>query len=198
MKIYTQCEEVKRVARTAFPDYSGNKFSVDTYSGEMRLDSCWDGGSRDYYSLVDLGGMRAVSIPENGNPFSSGGQIFKASSLPFNVAIVQHTIFCGKDLGITVFVQPENLNQSWLPAPVEMTLAEKIVLTCTRERKSSYNGRNRQQMAFDDCGLPETEWNTAKASCIAKGWLKANGSITDSGRNVCGTQQLWSLKWKAD
>lgn len=197
MKLYTQAPEVVQIVKTAFPDYNGRKFSVDTVSGTMRLDSYWDGGSRDYFCFVDMSNMQSFPVPENGTPFTNNGQIFKLEALPENIALVRHTVFCGKDLGCTVFVAPNNLNRFALPAPSELTLAEKIVLTCTCERKSSYNGRNRQQMAFDDTGLPANEWEKAKSDCISKGWLKSNGSITDEGRNICGNQQLWSLKWAA-
>ncbi len=195
MKIYSQAPELKQIAIAAFPAYSGSKFSVDTQA-PSRLNSCWSGGSRDYYALIELSTLRSIPVPENGTPFSNGGQIFTLTSLPLNVALVRHTIFCGKDLGITVFVSPENMNRFALPEPIELTLAQKIVLVCTRERKSSYNGRNRQQMALDDCGLPMIEWDQAKAELIAKGLLKSNGAISDDGRNAAsGQPQLYSLKW---
>lgn len=193
MKLYTQDNEVKRIALAAFPNYAGKSFSVETFS-PTRLDSCWEGGSRDFYRFVNLATLQTVGVPENGTPFSNGGQILKCDVLPFNVAMVRHTVFCGKDLGLTVHVGAENLGK-YLPAPVELTLAQRIVLVTTRERKSSYNGQNRQQMAEADCGLPEPEWTKAKAELIAKGLLKANGSITDDGRNAAGTAQLWTLKW---
>lgn len=192
--IYTKAPEVRHIAAMAFPSYRGDKFKVST-SAPSRLDSCWQGGSRDFYALIDLGTGQSIAIPENGTPFSNGGQIFTLAELPANIALIQHTIFCGKDLGITVYVNAVNLGK-WLPAPVELTQAEKNVLAYTRERKSSYNGRNRQQMAFDDLGMPADQWENAKAGLIAKGLLKSNGAITDEGRNAIGTVQCFSLpKW---
>ncbi len=184
MKIYTDCPEVRQIVSIAFPSYSGRKFAVDIIAGNMRLDSAWSGGSRDYYALVDMVSGRSIPIPENGTPFSNGGQIFTLESLPANIALVQHMIFCGKDLGVTVFVGPDNLNRFALPAPAELTLNQKIVLAFTRERKSSYNGKNRQQMASGETGIIAAQWESAKAECIAAGWLGKSGAITDSGRNV--------------
>lgn len=191
--IHTQAPEVRELAAIAFPGYRGKSYKVTAHQGNMRLDSCWSGGSRDYYVLVDMATKRTIPIPENGTPFSNGGQIFTLENLPENIALVEHTIFCGKDIGITVYVHPDNLNRFALPAPIELTHAQKIVLAFTRERKSSYNGRNRQEMAADEVGLPKLEWEQAKAELIALGHLKSNGSITDSGRNAIGDVRADSL-----
>lgn len=183
--IYTDAPEVRRIASLAFPAYTGRKFKVDTLTGPKRLDSCWSGGSRDYYVVIDLETGQSVPIPENGTPFSNGGQIFTVDNLPRpNIAIVQHTIFCGKDLGITIYVSPENLNRFALPERPALTLAQRIVLAFTIGRKSSYNGRNRAEMALYEAGLPLAEWDQAKAELIAMGLLKSNGAVTDSGRNA--------------
>lgn len=196
MRIHTDAPEVKQIAAMAFPSYHGKTFSVEPLTGPMRLDSYLSGGSRDYYVMIDLASGRNIAIPENGTPFSNGGQVFNLENgLPDGVALVQHTIFSGKDLGITVYVSPNNLNRMALPQPAELSLAEKIVLAYTRSRKSSYNGLNRQQMALDESGFPEAEWNTAKASCISKGYLNAAGAITNNGRNAIGNTSPESLQW---
>ena len=184
MKIYTDTKEVRDIAAIAFPSYAGKKFAVDTIAGNIRLDSYWSGGSRDFYALIDMATGRGIPVPENGTPFSNDGQIFTLDRFPANVALVQHTIFCGKDLGVTVLVHPDNLNRFALPAPVELTLNQKIVLAFTNERKSSYNGRNRQQMASGETGITAGQWDEAKAQCQAAGWLAKSGAITDAGRNV--------------
>lgn len=195
--IYTKDSEVRRIASLAFPNYSGHKFKLSA-SPPSRLDSCWGGGSRDFYVLIDLASGNSIPIPENGTPFSNGGQIFTLSALPQNIALVQHTIFCGKDLGITVYVNADNLNK-YLPASPALTSAQKMVLVFTRERKSSYNGQNRQQMAESEKNFPAHEWDQAKAELIAMGLLKSNGSITDDGRNAINqahSGQAWDLpKW---
>ncbi len=192
--IYTDAPEVRAIAAIAFPGYSGKRFRVEPLSGNMRLDSYWSGGSRDYYCLVNMETRQTIPIPENGTPFSNGGQIFTLDNLPLNIALCEHSIFCGKDVGVKIYVHPDNLNRFALAAPVDLTLAEKIVLAYTRERKSSYNGQNRAQMALADSGLPLADWETAKAACIGKGLLKGNGAITDAGRNAIGSVQTLNLK----
>jgi hypothetical protein len=162
----------------------------------MRCDSYWSGGSRAYYVAVNLQSGQSFPVPENGTPFMP--EVFQASTLPANWAIVRHTIFCGKDLGLTVSVNAENL-QKMLPPARNFTKAQVAVLVFTRERKSSYNGKNRQQMAQDEIGLPAPEWNQARAELIAMGLLNSAGAITNEGRNAASAAhsgQAWSLpKW---
>lgn len=195
MQIYSSAPEVKSIGLMAFPSYTGNKFSVDTISGTMRLDSCWSGGSRDYFVLIDMVSGRTIPIPENGTPFSNNGQIFTLDALPLNIALVQHTIACGKDLGITIFVSADNLSRL-LPPVAELSREEQIVLVATRSLKSSYNGiaNYRFHEANSDTGITLEQWETAKSSCVARGMLNKAGAITNDGRNAAGTRQLWSFK----
>jgi len=192
--IHTDAPEVRAIAAIAFPPYHGKTFQVQAHSVSMRLDSCWSGGSRSFYAVVDMVTGRNISIPENGTPFCNGGQIFTIETLPANIAIVEHCIFCGKDMGIRIYVAPENLNKFALPATAELTLGQQIVLAYTRARKSSYNGRNRQQMALEESGLAQADWEQAKAQCVASGWLNKMGAITDAGRNVIGDVNPESLQ----
>lgn len=182
--IHTNAPEVQLLGRKAFPSYSGKQFKVTAFTGPMTLDSTWSGGSRDYWAIVQMNGAKRFQVPENGNPFLNGGKTFKCGRLPNGIALVRHTIFSGKDLGLEIYVNPENLNRLALPQPAEITLGQKIVLAYTRSRKSSYNGRNRAEMALDESGFPLDQWEEAKAECIAKGWLNKAGAITNEGRNV--------------
>jgi hypothetical protein len=101
--------EVKELCKAAFPNYRGRKFSVEPFNRPMRLDSCWEGGSRSFYVLLNMATKQQVPVPENGTPYSNGGRILQCSELPMNVALVEHCIFCGHDIGCRVYVRPENL-----------------------------------------------------------------------------------------
>lgn len=177
--ICTNDPEVIRIALAAFPDYRGRTFEVTQFAGPMRLDSCWSDGSRDYYVLLDLGTLRSIPIPENGTPFSNGGQIMRLGELPVNAAVVQHIIFSGKDLGIRIHVRPENMTKM-LPPPVELSLHETIVLVATKCLKSfaRFDNANRHT------GITKSEFEAAKQSLIAKGLLNSAGAITNDGRNA--------------
>lgn len=115
--------EVVEVARRAFPDYRGRKFRVAPFDRPRDLISGWDGGTRSQYRVVPLvAGSSAGSfeVPENGTfPLQNDGRKCMLSELPEGLALVQHTIFCGHDIGIIVYVSPANFNSRML--------AEKVV-----------------------------------------------------------------------
>ena len=117
MKVTTKtAPEVIEVAKRAFPNYTGRKYSLEVFKGPKRLDSCWDGGSRDTYKVIPLTksttGM--FKVPENGTPFSNDGIICELSDLPEGLALVCHCIFCGRDIGLTVYVNANNMNQTMI------------------------------------------------------------------------------------
>ena len=186
--------EIKQIALAAFPSYNGRSFQVLPFS-PMRLTSCWDGGSRSSFVIIDLATLRQAPIPENGTPFSNGGQILQISDLPVNGAVVEHSIFCGKDMGIRIYVGESNLTKL-LPNNVEISWEEKIVLSATRTFKSSYAGRkdNRFYEANCETGIARENWETAKANLIEKRLLNKAGAITNEGLNAIGQTSLYALK----
>jgi len=190
MNIYSKDPEVIRIAKAAFPSYNGKTFCVSEFTGPMRLDSSWEGGSRSYFVVLDLASLRSITIPENGTPFSNGGKIERISELPVNAAVIEHCLFCGKDLGIRIYVRPENMAKM-LPAPtVELTRDQQIVLVATRSLKSFA----RFDEASSYTAISRVAYDQAKAELIAKGLLKSNGAITDDGRNLAGDKSLWQFK----
>lgn len=104
------------------------------------------------------------------------------SALPPGAALVKHTIFSGKDLGITVFVNPADL-APLLPAPVALSWAEKVVLKVTVGLKSAYRVDN----AREECNLSRGEYDAGKEALISRGLLSRSGAVTAEGRNVAGT-----------
>lgn len=188
---YSDAPEIRDIAAKAFPGYSGKKFRVETFNGPMELRSYWDGGSRDYYVIVNMKNGRAKAVPENG----AHGNIFRISKLPDSFAIVKHTTFSGKDMGITIYVNPENMSKM-LPKQDDTEWAEKVVLSATRALKSSYAGIKdyRFHTALRDTGITKPEWDKAKEALIQKGMLNKAGAITDAGRNAIGRTDLYQLK----
>ncbi len=197
MVYHTTAPEVQEIARAAFPDYTGRKFSVAAFQGPMNLASYWDGGSRTYYAVVDLNTKKSVEIPQSGTMFDK--QTYRMTTLPFNLAVVAHSIFMGKDGGITIYVNPDNLTKM-LPKTDEVSWAEKVVLAATRGLKSSYAGIKdyRFREALKDTGITRVEWDTAKEALIQKGMLNKAGAITDAGKNAIGWTDLYKLKRPAE
>lgn len=192
---YSDAPEIRDIASKAFPGYSGRSFKVDTFSGPMTLRSYWDGGSKTDYAIVNMKTGRSKPIPENGGPY--GGKAFRISKLPEGFAVVAHNTFTGKDMGITIYVNPENISKM-LPAPDETPWAEKVVLSATRSLKSSYAGIKdyRFREALKDTGITKPEWDQAKEALIQKGLLNKAGAITDKGRNAIGRTDLRQLERK--
>ena len=93
---------LKAIAKYVYPEYRGRKLRIeraDTY----RMQNYWDGGSRSYVKALDLAtGRVSEAAPSSGNPFNDIAHAVVA--IPPGIALVEHSIFCGKDIGITVYV----------------------------------------------------------------------------------------------
>jgi len=175
-------------------DYTGKKFkaiSCETMTVPASA-GLWSGGSRDYYKAIELATGKA--IPLEGQSLAPwDNRSANTITLKPGYAIIEHTIFCGKDLGLTFYMHPENI-AALLPAPIELTEIEKLVLTTTRNYKSSYNGRDRYDMAKDDASYKQNkiapvfptraEWEGVKETLAEKGFLTKAGAITPKGRNA--------------
>jgi hypothetical protein len=156
----------------------------------------WSGGSRSTYRLVDMNsGATVEAVNHNAAPWDGRGD--RPVTLKPGYAVVVHSTFCGKDMGLTFYVHPANA-AAMLPAPAELSPLDSIIIAYTAGRKSSYNGKDRYDMAQDDHrhgwrdaeamkDLPfptREEWNAGKVSLAARGYLTKAGAITPKGRNA--------------
>jgi hypothetical protein len=116
---------------------------------EPALDAgLWSGGSRDSYQAIELATGKAMdAINHNAAPWNPERKE-KTIALRPGYAVVEHSIFCGRDSGLTFYVHPDDAAKL-LPAPVELTELEALVLNATATYKSSYGGKDRYQMATD-------------------------------------------------
>lgn len=97
---------VKRLLAATFPTYRGRKIKARLWRGPMRLQNYWDGGTRSYYVAVRINDG-AVSDFGTDNPFMRSAH--EPVDLPVGVILVEHTYFCGKDTGLTVWARQESL-----------------------------------------------------------------------------------------
>lgn len=183
-------ETAKILANAGFPNYKGRKFQVIVVEDNrtFNLTSGWDGGSREYYAIVRLSDMKAVNISDlgfMGNQFSRHGQDFQ---IPEGFVLIEHSIFCGKDMGLRFYVQKAN-SAKLIPAPVELTPNEELVLAATRSLKSFYMGSSRQMKS----GMALSTWNETSAILQSKGLLAKNGAITAAGRNAIGDKRVGGI-----
>ena len=106
--------DLERVFRSVFTGYRGRKFRVNVTDHVSMTDTYWDGGSKSDYAVVDLASGRRRVIPD----LISGGflptanaalEAFRNVTIPKGVVIVRHSIFCGKDTGLTLMVRADDL-----------------------------------------------------------------------------------------
>jgi hypothetical protein len=179
-------KDVPRWMIAAFPNYKGKTFAVEVTEKVELCDDSWEGGSKTTYMGVNMVTYQAAPQPkEYGNPFTNPqGGVPTVSLLP-NMAIVAHSIFCGKDMGLKAYIHPDNMTKL-LPQTPELSEDEKVVLQSTRANKASYGGvKNfRFSEANRICGITLDRWNTSKETLIQKGMLNKIGAITIQGRNA--------------
>lgn len=190
--MYIDTPETKALVKRAFPDYNGRHIKVLPFQPPMNLTSYWSGGMRDYFVAVQLTDGKTASVPENGTPFTP--TVGELNELPENTVLVMHHY--GPYEYCAIYVRPDNMNRLALPAPVELTRDQKIVLAATAGLKSSYGGikNYRFHEAHAETGIGLMEWDQAKAELITRGLLNAAGAITNQGRNAIGDTRLHSLK----
>jgi hypothetical protein len=153
----------------------------------------WSGGSRETYEIIRLSDGAAISDPAHKTgPFVDTGRRERIIQLEPGVCVRQRTIFCGKDHGLTFYLHPENA-AALLPPAADLSDDEKIVLTSTRNYKSSYGGLDRYDMASNNARcrpkprppfMSRDDWNDTKAALIDRGLLNKVGAITTKGRNA--------------
>jgi hypothetical protein len=175
-------------------EYSGRKFrAVVGETMSIPADAgLWSGGSRDLFYFIRLAdGARVPAPGQNAAPWDRSSSDRRMAIEP-GYAVVCHSIFCGKDSGLTFYVHPADAT-AMLPAPSgDLTKAQRIVLICTRSYKSSYAGMSdyRFQEASRQTAITRDDWESAKASLIASGHLNKAGAITTKGKNAIGRADL--------
>lgn len=108
IQIQNPDNRTRAIFKAAYPDYKGRKFRANVVSGTIDTRSYWDGGSRDYFTFVDLvTGRNLGSVPAQSafdKPIHKSGEV----ELPENIACVERSIFCGKEAGLTLHLHPNN------------------------------------------------------------------------------------------
>jgi hypothetical protein len=103
-KLSTANPLVKRLIATTFPEYRGRKVKARLWTKPMRLSNYWDGGTRSYYVAIRIADG-AVADFGTDNPFERSAH--EPVDLPAGVILVEHSYFCGKDMGLTVWARAD-------------------------------------------------------------------------------------------
>jgi len=181
--IYTNEKEVKKIAKIAFPDYNGRKFKVEVTTNPIDVRSYCEGGSRDHYVFVRLDTFETFEMGQQSayDPIISGAD--SVQLIP-GLICVEHSYFCGKDSGITIYVHPVNSPNLIENKNVELTDVEQKFLLITR----SYVSNARKEYAKYH-GIYHI-WEETKESLIKKGFLTKSGAINLAGKNVISGKRL--------
>lgn len=179
---------IAAIVRATFPTYRGRKFRVQVSDAPINAASSWEGGSRDYFRFVNLATFDATATMPAQSAFDRPAGI-GAVPMPAGFACVRHSIFCGKDTGLTIIVRPDNAAPLLPPAPDAadaLTIAEAAVLIATRSLKNSYGGRAniRETEAVAEARITVADYQTARAALTRRGYLTLTGAITPAGRNA--------------
>lgn len=104
-KLSTANPLVKRVIAATFPEYRGRKVKAQYWRGPRRLENYWDGGTRSYYVAIRIEDG-AVADFGTDNPFHQSAH--EPVDLPSGVLLIEHVIFCGKDLGLRIWARQDD------------------------------------------------------------------------------------------
>ncbi len=106
-KVSIKDPAIRKIVTACYPEYKGRKISVEARTS-YRMSNYWDGGSRDYAIAYHLeSGMTREPSVVTTNPMR--GQAHSEIQIPEGIAIVEHSIFQGKDVGIRILVNPANM-----------------------------------------------------------------------------------------
>ena len=129
---------LKQLLNRALPGYRKHKCFVSVFR-PTNINSYWDGGSRDEFTLIHLGSMEKRELPTYTHPYfdvarygiqgendmvsvdSRGNVTLKA--IPAGWALIRSGYFCGKPATAEIMVHPDNMPRCLEPAPKELTEA---------------------------------------------------------------------------
>ena len=167
--------EAERLFKRAFAGYRGKRFKIRGVNHPINLRSSWSGGSRDLF--VVLSEDASIKIPNQSafDPAVAGADSF---TIPHGMAVVQHTTFQGKDLGLTLIIPVDRLT-ALIPAPKHDLTADQLIILQVVGTYKSY--ARRDEAAHQ--GIGDSRYNILIDELKALGLLRKNGSITPEGRN---------------
>ena len=192
--------DLKDVPPQLLSGYTGRKFKLEPCAAVALGSRYWGGGTRSTWRAVRLSDGAGIDIASIDQSFANPPQFGGIKSdpivpIPQGIVFVEHSIFCGKDMGLTFYARQDDV-AALLPAPNDtLNNAEQVVLYVTKALKGSYGGRNPRldaatgSYAYERGGRPAitaAEYEAAKVALIASGHLNKAGAITTKGRNSIG------------
>jgi len=97
---------VKEILKATFPEYKGRTIKIKT-EFPQNLVSYWSGGSKREFIFYQPGTGKEFWISDLEAPWEQykEGRNFDPTTIPDSVVLVEHRYFCGKDMGIIIYVK---------------------------------------------------------------------------------------------
>jgi len=112
--IKTKRADVAPLVAATFPDYKGRKITVQPATSVMLHSLNWDGGSRSQYRTCSTDGA-PIGSADRYNAMAPWANPAEGQNIPVpqGAVVVRHSIFSGKDAGLTIYINPADM-PAWL------------------------------------------------------------------------------------
>ena len=175
--------QIRPIIDATFPEYRGPKASVriQATAEYSAADLSWQDGSKtEVKALRNINGELVVA---DLNTIAMTNTASFYGVIPPDFMLVEHVIFCGKDLGIRCVVSPDSVFlPKLLPAPVELTDDDVFVLSVHAQLKSGY----RKEVV--DRRMNGAAYYNTTCELVKRGLLSINklgaSQITIDGKNA--------------
>lgn len=193
----TSDKAVVDIAKKAFPNYNGKMFKIYISDQPINCASYWDGGSREYFKFVNLIDLSVSEEVPAQSMFDKQILNIDKVVLPPNIVCVKHSIFRGKDYGLTIIANSNSMSK-YLPEKPNLSYNDKIVLHAAKSLKSNYAGISnyRFHQANRYTNISQEDYDNTKTSLIERKLLTATGAISNLGRNA--VNDIWNWPKKED
>lgn len=181
--VHIDRREVEHLISATYPEWKGQKVQVEATDSLLVHGLNWSGGSRNQYRACTLDG-KATGSADIGNhaaPWRNPVE-GKTTPIPSGHCVIQHIMFCGKDLGIRIYVNPVDMPRYLKSGSEELTEQEKVVLACIRSYISSYRREEARRH-----GVSAQQYETLVEGLKAKGLLTKVGGLSLAGKNAAAS-----------
>lgn len=114
IKLSKSDKAVRAILAATYPEYRGRKVTAQIAT-TYYVENAWGGGSRSYAVAMDLATGKTAAAAVTVGP---------TIEIPSGVIIVEHSYFCGKDVGIRIFVRAEDMGRALAGAATTAQIAE--------------------------------------------------------------------------
>lgn len=102
--------EIAQVVAATFPEYKGRLYRVRAAESVTLYDLNISGGTRNQYRACTIEGesLKTADRFNQAAPWDNPAEGLRIDLVP-GCVVVEHSLFCGSDRGLTVYVHPSNM-----------------------------------------------------------------------------------------